>query len=148
MVNAKNGLSLRAVAREDKNPAKKIIITVITLVALAVVITLIHVWNFDTKYQVEAKIADLTTVYYEDYFYPNIFSGNVNMSDVLGEFKDSGLTPVSLRQLILSNPSVSSSEAKFIRDYCDENSTSVQFFPEPPYEKDSYHAEFTYSCKY
>ena len=129
--------------------AQKIILIVIALTALAVVVATIFALNFNRKYQIEAKITDLAQAYYEDYYYPNIFGNDeARAGDFLERFAESGLTSVSLRQLLLSTPGVSEEEQNFLRGYCDENITSVVYYPEPPYAHDSYRVEYDYSCNF
>ena len=129
--------------------AQKIILGVIGILILIVVIFTICAFKFDTKFQVEAKISDLAHDYYESYYYPNAFGSDTEVSaNFLSRFKDSGLTPVTLRQLLLTLDSVSDSDVSFLKKYCDENATSVHYFPEEPYAADSYHAEFAYSCNF
>ena len=131
------------------NLAQKIILGVIGLLILIVVIFTICAFKFDTKFQVEAKISDLTREYYENYYYPNAFGNDTEIStNFLSRFSDSGLTPVTLRQLLLTLDNVSESDAAFLKKYCDENATSVHYFPEEPYAADSYRSEITYSCNY
>ena len=133
---------------------QKVILAVIAFAFLAVVIFTIFALNFDQKYQVEAKIADLAAAYYENYYYPRAFNdadGNANgekATNFLSQFTDTGLTPVTLRQLLLSTPGVTHDDEKLLLRYCDENHTRVTYKPEAPYAHDSYHIDYSYSCNF
>ena len=155
MANAKNKHSRkihqsrsRLLSSRAKTPAQKIILVIIILAIATVFIALICSLIFNPEHTAKTTISQLATEYYEDYFYPNIFSNDKDMSEALGRYTNTGLAKVSLRQLILSNSSLSPADANFIRQYCDENSTFVQFFPTEPYGKSNYHTEFTYSCSF
>lgn len=135
----------RFLASRTPNPARKIILTVIISTIAIVAIVLFCVPFFNREHLTKSQISTLAANYYENYFYPNVFSGSKDMSEVLGRYADSGLAKVSLRQLILSS---NDSSAANLRQYCDENSTFVQFYPEDPFNKTSYRTEFTYSCNF
>lgn len=131
------------------NLPQKIILGIITLLVLIVVVSTIFALKYDAKYQVEAKISDLAREYYEEYYYPSAFdSDRALASNYLTRYTEGGLFPVSLRQMLLLTPDVSESDAAFLEKYCDKNATSVTYFPSAPFAKDSYRAEFSYSCKY
>ena len=132
---------------QPKTLAQKTIIVVIALACVAVAAFTICALVFDTKYQVEHEIGKMVSSYYEDYFYPGVFSGNVNMAEVMAQFEENGFAPVTMRQLIL-NTDISSPEANWLRSYCDEEQTQVIYYPEAPYEVNSYRTEITYSCNF
>lgn len=155
MANAKNKHSRkihksrnRFLSSRAKSPTQKIILIVIISAIITVFISLICSLFLNPEHNTKSKISQLATEYYEDYFYPNVFSGNKDMSEVLNRYTDTGLAKVSLRQLILSNSNLSEQDASQLQKYCDENTTFVQFFPTEPYDKTSYHTEFTYSCSF
>ena len=155
MANAKNKHSRkihksrsRFLSSRAKSPTQKIILIVIVSTIITVFIALICSLFLNPEHSTKSKISQLATEYYEDYFYPNVFSGSKDMSEVLSRYTGTGLARVSLRQLILSNSSLLPADANFIRQHCDENSTFVQFFPTEPYNKSDYRTEFTYSCSF
>lgn len=134
---------------------QKIILVVIGVVFLLVVIFTIFALNFNQKYQVEAKITDLAAAYYESYFYPRAFSDDVNdgidsakATEFLSQFTETGLAPVTLRQLLLSTPGVTEDDKTFLLQYCDQNGTQVVYKPEVPFAHDSYHIDYSYSCNF
>ena len=134
--------------------AQKIILIVIYVAFLAVAIFTIFALNFNQKYQVEARISDLATAYYENYYYPRAFNddyGNIDSAkaaNFLSQFTDTGLAPVSLRQILLSTPGISNNDQKLLLRYCDENRTTITYKPETPYAHDSYHIDYHYSCNF
>ena len=155
MANAKNKHShkihksrSRFLSSRAKSPTQKIILIVIVSAIITVFIALTCSLILNPENNTKTKISQLATEYYEDYFYPNVFSGNKDMSEILNRYTDTGLAKVSLRQLILSNSNLSPADVNFIRQHCDENTTFVQFFPTDPYNKTSYHTECTYSCSF
>ena len=134
--------------KAKKTWAQKVIFTVIILTTIVVVVALALAFKWDNKYLVETEITELAQNYYEEYYYPNVFSGNVSMGEVLGQFEETGLASVSLRQILLAAPKSNEKIMNFLRQYCDENATFVQYFPTQPYDKDSYRIEYTYSCNF
>lgn len=128
--------------------ARIVILTIIGLVTILVVTLTVLALNVGTEDQVEAKISRLTRTYYENYYYPNAFSDQTAATDFLSRFTESGLAPVSLRQLLLTAPGVTEDDKTFLRKYCNENTTVVHYYPEAPYAQDSYRPEITYACKF
>lgn len=128
---------------------QKVILVVIGLAVLLVVLVTIFAFNFDTKYQVEAKISDYARDYYETYYYSKAFDNNQDTAAAfLADYQETGLAPVTLRQMLLSLPDVTESDKNFLRQYCNENATAVRYYPEAPYAADNYRAELNYSCDY
>lgn len=134
--------------KQRKTLAQKTIITIIILAIITVTASVICGLVFDTEYKIKNRISQLASEYYENYFYHNISESNDNPAEALKRYTDTGLAKVSLRQLVLSNPNISNDEKDFLYQHCNENSTSVQFFPESPYDEKSYRTEYTYSCKF
>ena len=140
-------------AKNRQNPAnrfslpQKVVLGVICVLSVLVIGFLIFALKFDAKFQVESKLSSLATEYYETYYYPNAFGEDAEASaDFLSKFKEDGLAPVALRQLLLTLDNVSEADVELFDKYCDENATSVTFYPEEPYAKNSYHTEYKYSC--
>ena len=134
--------------KHNKTLAQKTIISIIIIAIIAVGISVVCFFILDTERQVKTKISHLASDYYENYFYPKIFSGNKDMTEVLSYYTESGFSMINLRQIFLSNADISTSEINLINKYCDENKTYIHFFPEPPYDKTSYHMEYAYSCNF
>ena len=119
-----------------------IIIAVMILVAIAVAISFL----FKTENTVKVKIETLATSYYEDNLYEKYLTPD-NSTDGFKKYDQSGLPPVLLRQLIFTSD-LDKAEIEQIRDACDENKTSVKYYPESPYTKTSYRIEYTYNCNF
>lgn len=130
-----------------QTPIQKITLTVIILAILTVIIAVICSLAFDTERTVKSAISSLSTDYYENYFYENISTGNKDMSKVMAKYTETGFAKVTLRQLLLYNQQ-NSSRKDLLLKHCDENNTSVTFYPEPPYSKASYRTEYSYSCSF
>ena len=105
--------------------------------------------RFDEKYQVEAKISDLVHDYYEEYYYPTAFDSDEALAaNFLARFTSVGLTPVSLRQMLLTLPNISERERNLIEQHCNQNTTMVTYYPKSPYSADSYDTELQYNCDF
>ena len=137
---------------KTSSPFKKIIIVIICLamvsVALAVALPLI----FSEENLTKQKLNFLAEDYYENHLYEDfINSGKVdknNLEDAMKIYSERGFTHILLRQILLHESYKDSDDAKFLRESCDENRTIIQFFPESPYTKKSYHTKITYSCNF
>jgi hypothetical protein len=126
-------------------PMQKIILVVIILAVLTVLAALIYSLLFNPERVVKSTISQLSNSYYEDYFYPNI-SGDA--SQALPRYTDTGLSKVTLRQLLLYDDQQTAKYQDLLSKYCDTNATYVQFYPTEPFGKSDYHTEFTYSCSF
>lgn len=131
-----------------KTLAQKTILAIIVLAIVTVFASILCAIFLNAEFQTKTKISRLSSTYYENYFYPKISSNNKNISEVLEHYKESGFSEVNLRQMILSIQDFPANEINFIYKYCDENTTFIHFFPEPPYDKTSYRVEYSYSCNF
>lgn len=132
----------------QKSPTQKITLTIIIIATLAVASAVICSLIFDSEHLTKAKISNLARDYYENHFYQNITTNKNELSDVMSKYTETGFNSISLHQIILSTDNDHSTDANFIRKYCDEKSTIIRFFPEPPFDKTSYHVEYSYSCDF
>lgn len=135
------------------SPIQKLILSVIFTVILVVIIALAITFFHKPENLVKSKIASIASDYYENYFYKNLVNSEKyaeiqNLDNILGKYKDSGLSSLNLRQLLLYNNQKNSDSAPFLKKYCNEENTYVKFYPEPPYSKTSYRTEYTYSCNF
>ncbi|MBR3249011.1 hypothetical protein IKF89_03225 [Candidatus Saccharibacteria bacterium] len=131
--------------------SKNTITIVIVIAAILVFIAVICSVLLNPERQVKLKFEALATNYYENIFYTNLinsknFSGSPQKS--LEKYTETGLSPMTLRQLILHDADATKDTADYLLKYCDENETRVTFYPEPSYSKTAYHAEYTYSCNF
>lgn len=134
-------------------PFPKIIIVIIVIAIFLVFLALLLALIFKPENQVKLKISNLSSSYYENFLYkesvnpegaPSIEQPN---SDLI-RYTEQGFAPVLLRQLIFQDHEELTSDDYYILEYCDENNTYVQFYPEAPYTKTSYRTETTYSCNF
>ena len=130
--------------------AKKVILSVIIAVTVVVCVGIISAIFADPERRVNSGFKTLAANYYENIFYADLtasenYSGNPEVA--LEKYRATGIAPVTLRQLSLSDRT-DKNLTDFLLKYCDANNTVVTFFPEPPYEKNSYRAEYVYSCNF
>ena len=131
--------------------ARNITLVIIIIAALAVCTTFIASILLKPERLVPPKIEALATNYYENIFYEKMvtsdqFSGDATAT--LEKHHERGLAIITLRQLLLQDPPITDDEANYLRQYCDENKTTVHFYPDPPYTRTAYHAEFNYACNF
>ncbi len=131
------------------SPAKKIILTIIILTFILVIVAVCCSFFLKDESLTKSKIENLATSYYEDYLYKNLITSNhENLDSVMEKYETYGSAPITLRQLLLYAQQKNLNYPEKILKYCDENLTYVRFYPEPPYSKNSYHTEYSYSCNF
>lgn len=135
---------------------QKIFIGGIIFLAIIIAVYGIFMLNISRRHsaasQVDTQLAALATTYYENYFYPTLESSihansTASLSQTLSQYTDTGFARVPLRQILL-HTTHSAEATSTIRNLCDENSTFVHFFPEPPFTASSYHITYDYSCNF
>ncbi len=132
---------------------QKLILSIIMAAVLIVIIVLISAFFFKPENIVKSKISAIASDYYENYFYERLINSETyqevgNIEKVMEKYQDSGLSPLNLRQLLLYDNQKNADSAPLLKKYCNEENTYVKFYPEPPYSKTSYRAEYTYSCNF
>ena len=136
----------------QSNLAKKIVLIVILLAAITVIIGSILSTVLTTENQVKATIDSIASDYYENYFYETLYSSpefdRDNPGAILEEYQEKGLSTLALRDLLLYDDQRHYNDYDYLTKYCDINQTFIQFFPDPPYDKSSYHTKITYSCNF
>ncbi len=137
--------------RDISKIAKGVIIAVIicamSLVALLTALHFIITPENSTKQKIETIAAD----YYENYFYKNIIknvASSKSLDSILDKYNKDGFSRVSLRQLFLYDNKKHISEKPSITEYCDEEKTVIQIYPDPPYTSKDYHIKYYYSCEF
>ena len=133
--------------------AQKIILGVIALASVAVIVASISVIVIRDQNTTEAIINRMAKDYYENYFYPNFSSSKgfqqiTDLDSAMAKYHERGFSSIRLRQLLLYDNRKNDQYRKQVTKYCDENKTFIKYYIDPPYEKNSYHYEITYSCKY
>lgn len=131
---------------------RNFILLSIFIVVASVIVATVCVFVFQPKHQIETKMTHLSSHYYEDIIIQNTltsksFSGD--LAETLEKYHLIGLSPITLRQLsLIVKDDEYSSDIKYLTKHCDDEGTFVKFYPEPPYQTDSYRTEYTYSCDY
>ncbi|MBR3324279.1 hypothetical protein IKG24_01930 [Candidatus Saccharibacteria bacterium] len=155
--NPKSSLSRRT----NQTPAKKIILGVIILSALAVFLTIIYGFIATPEFLIKKEIESIVSDYYENYFYPSILTNNhidqstskssdpeSPISKILQKYQESGFPRVALDQLLLSNNQKYANKVEYLEEYCNLTQSNIRIYPDPPFEKQNYHVEYSYSCKF
>lgn len=129
--------------------AKKFMLIIVLILMFIVLIATICSFMFSKENQIKHQITEAASSYYENYFYESIFSAeSVKTADEayasLEKHHEKGFPTVRLDIILSRNPSY----ADFLNQNCDTGSTTVKFFPDPPYDSKSYHIEYTYSCNF
>lgn len=125
--------------------AQKIIIGVISLAIVTVAAALIMAWVLAPERMIERQITDLTNNYYREYFYPEIEKNASDLETTMKKYEETGFTEVSLLQLMAED---SDGEFEKLLEYCDEDDTTVVFYPVAPYGEGDYKVEYRYSCSF
>ena len=138
--------------KSQENFAKKIILGIIIFTAIIILGLTIFAAIFTNENRVKSAISNIATDYYENYFYENLLRSpdfpKDHPEDVLEEYQSSGLSVLTLRDLLLYDDQKHFSERDFLTKFCDEGKTYIHFYPDEPYTRNSYHVEYTYSCNF
>ncbi|MBR3236325.1 hypothetical protein IKF92_01415 [Candidatus Saccharibacteria bacterium] len=132
--------------------AKKITLGVIFAATLTIIIATILSLILTPENVVKSTISDIVSDYYENYFYqklessPNFSKENPGL--ILEKYQTTGLSTLTLRDLLIYDNQKHYDKHDYLAKYCDEDHTFIRIFPEPPYEKKSYHTDITYSCNF
>ena len=151
---ARGGLSLKTPrtpvsAYRYAVTTKNIVFVTIILAVIVVAVAAICVVLLNPKRQVPMKFESVARNYYENVFYEKVVNSDAysgNPEKALEKYHMAGMSPITLRVLHLmdeSNP-----DTQYLIERCDPEYTEVRLFPEPPYTKTSYRAEYSYSCNY
>ena len=124
---------------KTESSAGKLILGVIGIATIIVVFSIIFSLLTSPEHLTKSEFNTLASKYYEDYLYENITDPSI-----LEKYQKTGLSVVTLRQLILHEPSLGPSDN--LKKYCDENQSYIKIYPEAPYKKSDYRVEFTYTC--
>lgn len=130
---------------------QKVIISIIVMAFIVIIIAVVSVFITKPENIVKSKIEALSSNYYENYLYENIlnsdnFSGNI--TETLEKYTETGFSAITLRELLLNDTKKTADIAPFIKEYCDENKTTIKFYPESPFTRSSYRANYSYSCEF
>ncbi len=129
--------------------AKKFMLVVVVISIVVVLIATICSFFLSQENEIKRQITIAAANYYENYFYQSIFDSESVQDDSeayasLEKHHEKGFSAVSLQTILSYN----SAYSDFLSQNCETTSTTVKFFPDPPYDNKSYHAEYTYSCNF
>lgn len=132
---------------------KKIVIGVIFAVFLVTGIYVVYHFYLTNENVTKYRLSELASDYYENYFYEELtnseaFKQNGSLETVMENYNKYGLPRIALKDLIVHGEQKTTPYAGYLTNRCDENDTFVKFYPDPPYEKTSYHFEYTYACNF
>lgn len=139
--------------RQSNSIYKKIILFVIFAAMFIVIIASINIIFINNEKLVKDRIDSIARDYYENYFYNNFSNSDKfkklnNLDEAMEKYHNQGFASVSLNDLLLYDNHKNEQYADFLTKYCDRNKTRAKFYIDPPYEKTSYHVEYTYSCNF
>lgn len=136
--------------KQNKNLINIILIMIIVACIIGVGALVFSKSYFATENQLQREIEMLAADYYENYLYENYFQ-KISESDRRAEFEqyiNRGMNPVYLREILNYGKDNHPEAAKIFQNaLCDTNSTSVKYFPEEPYGKSDFRAEYKLSCE-
>ncbi len=127
--------------------AKPLVIVIIVIAIAVVLISLFCTFFFSPERQVKDTISRLTSEYYENYFYEKYTSAAYDTQNVQ-KYTERGFSPIYLRQILLYDDQKNEEYQDFITEYCNADKTYVVIYPEPPFDKKSYHLEISYACNF
>ena len=137
--------------KSKKKPLSSIQILIISIIAFLFVLIIGYIifsLLSTTENITKSKFEKLASTYYENYLYEEVSNKNSDPAKALEEYSDVGLSTVYLRQILYYEGQTDTEAVEYLSEHCDENNTSVKFYPESPYKKTSYHAEYSYSCDF
>ena len=137
---------------KNSSPFKRISIAIIFIAMLLVAIALIIPLTFSEENLAKQKLDSLAEDYYKNHLYSDfINSGKFdkdNLEEAMSIYAERGFSHIFLRQILLHEAYRNTEDAISLREICDENKTIIQFFPDPPYDENSFHTKITYSCNF
>ena len=146
-------------AEKSHHFAKNSVLTIIGLVMLTMILFTLF-WLIATpEHLTKRTIEDITSDYYKNYFYDSILDANSITSDnlsehtedierIFGHYEKPGFAKLTLRQLLLYDNQKHIENMSELAKYCNLDNTLIKIYPDPPYNRDNYHVDYTYSCKF
>ena len=129
-----------------------ILIVIIVLIITIVTFTLSLLFHNPEK-TIKDQLSALSKDYYENHLYESLTAAqestdSVSFNKTMEKYQKYGFGTVHLRQMLSYDKQTNPSRVELIAKYCDENKTYAKFYPEPPFNRDSFRVEFTYSCNF
>ena len=135
----------------DNAIARRIVIVVIVLLIIIVGIALAcRLWLNPERLAMN-KLEEMAREYYENYTYESLArnaESDEELAELMKRYVERGFAPVNLRQLLLYDDQKNMKDGGFLREMCDENTTSVKFYPEEPFDRYSYRIEYKLDCDF
>ncbi len=131
--------------------AKKIVLVIIAIVMVLVIGTVVCSLIFTKENQIKWQISKISKEYYENYYYENLIDTSQSSDEIynfLEKHHEEGLSNVTLNVLLSYDNRKNIAYEDSLGEYCNRNATLIKIYPDPPYDKKSYHIEYTYSCNY
>jgi len=144
----------RSSPKTAKGPsiAKKLVIFLIIIIVAIVGTAVACSFLLTPERLVTSKMENLVANYYENDFYPSVLSSENFSGDIAATFEKyelRGFPTLTLRQLLASDQAgLAPADADYLRQYCDENTTTVKIHPTAPYGQSDYSVDYSYSCEY
>lgn len=138
-------------ARYNLKGIKGTVIAVIILAMLAVILAVLTTLFYTPERVIKTKIEDIARDYYENYFYQDIVNYKTTQTQLektMKKYENNGFSRIALSQLLIYDSQKHADAADIIKNYCDENTTSIQFFPTAPYGQKDYRINYYYSCEF
>ena len=146
MTNAKNHKHKKTLSGVQK--------TIIIVISLAIIVTLAAVvisFFLQPERLTKSRIESLASDYYENYLYENFINSDKFFGDLesaMSRYTETGLTSITLRQLILHDQTKTASIADSLKANCDIERTTIKFFPESPFSRKDYRVDYHYVCNF
>ncbi|MBR3252654.1 hypothetical protein IKF84_01105 [Candidatus Saccharibacteria bacterium] len=145
--------------RDYQRAARTSVLTVIATIMLIVIGFNIFCLVVTPEKLVKDEITAITSDYYENYFYNKVLDNNSLSTDnadfnasamekILKNYTNRGFASISLRQLLLSDDQKHIAATEHLEKYCNLDRSNIKIYPEAPYNRQNYHVEYSYSCKF
>lgn len=132
---------------------QKTILFIIASTFALVIVALICSFALKPENLVKSTIASRSADYYENYFYEDFvnsakFAKINNIEKAFSKYSERGFSKVRLSEILFHGGTETTDDISRVLNYCDEDESFVQFFPETPYEKNTYHIDYNLSCNF
>lgn len=133
--------------------APLIVLIVIVILIITVITFTLSLLFHNPEKAIKDQLNALSKDYYENHLYESLTAvqestNSVSFNKTMEKYQKYGFGTVHLRQMLSYDSQTNPSRAELIAKYCDENKTYAKFYPEPPFNRDSFRVEFTYSCNF
>lgn len=159
--NSSKNFNIRSTVPRSYYLAKNVILTVIALAMLTMILFTIYNLIATPEFLIKREIENITTDYYENYFYSQILENNSidpnetnpaiiepAMKSVMPRYAEPGFARLTLRQLLLYDNKKHYSSINYLSEYCDLDQTLIKIYPEEPFGRKNYRVDYSYYCKF